>query len=298
MKKKILMVTLAVMAMTALTGCGGKEKDDPDVVQESVKDNSDTSQESAKDNSDVSQENTKDLTVYFGDKECPMDGNLKENLEIYEKNGIIARIGENYYLGNKKLDAKEAVGEFEKKYNEEKGCYEQVMVKKPVYENYPIVKIKAGPADETEKKDVVVCEFSANQASAMSCFPTWELEKEEESKGNICYADYPKESFIIKQEDTDDQIGCGAIIADGTIVDMSKYEEEQGEYSGNFFWDKHYMSLTDVQALSVAAEDMFAKYMDGEIQSLSMIKIWGKNITVSTYTTEEAWKQYQKMLEE
>lgn len=41
--------------------------------------------------------------------------------------------------------------------------------------------------------------------------------------------------------------------------------------------------------------------MDGEIQSLSMVKIWGKeagNITVSTYTTEEAWKQYQKMLEE
>lgn len=265
MKKKILMVILAVMAMAALTGCGGKEKD---------------------------------LTVYFGDKECPMDGDLKENLEIYEKNGIIALIGENYYLGSKKLDATEAVGEFEKKYNEEKGCYEQVMVKKPVYENYPIVKITAGPADETEKKDVVVYEFSANQASAMSCFPTWEIEKEEESKGNICYADYPKESFIIKQEDTDDQIGCGAIIADGIIVDMSKYEKMQTEYTGDFCWAKEYMGLSAVQSLSAAAEEEFIKYMDGEIQSLSMIKIWGKNITVSTYTTEEAWKQYQKMLEE
>ena len=56
----------------------------------------------------------------------------------------------------------------------------------------------------------------------------------------------------------------------------------------------------DTRNVSVKA-DVIAKYMDGEIQSLSMVKIWGKeagNITVSTYTTEEAWKQYQKMLEE
>ena len=62
--------------------------------------------------------------------------------------------------------------------------------------------------------------------------------------------------------------------------------------------DNNYLAELLFGNIKTTPEDMFAKYMDGEIQSLSMIKIWGKNITVSTYTTEEAWKQYQKMLEE
>lgn len=249
----------------------------------------------------VPQESAKNLTVYFGDKECPMDGNLKENLDIYEENGIIVKIGENYYLGRQKIDRSDVKGVYESQYNEEKGCYENVMVEKPIYGNLPIVKIIAGPADEKAKKAIVVYEFSANQVSAMSCFPTWKMEKEEDSAGSISFVDYPKESYVIKQEDTDEPIGCGTIISDGTIVDMSKYEKMQEEYIGDFCWDKYYMGLSSVQVLSAAASDQMAKYMDGEIQSLSMIKIWGKevgNITVSTYGTEKAWKQYQEMIQE
>lgn len=248
----------------------------------------------------VPQENTKNLTVYFGDKECPMDGNLKENLDIYEENGIIAKIGENYYLGRKKIDRLDVEGVYESQYNEEKGCYENVMVEKPIYGDLPIVGISVGPINEKTKKAVVVYTFSADQLSAMNCFPTWNMEKEEDSSGGICFADYPKESYVIKQENTDDPIGCGTIIADGTIVDVSKYEKMQEGYSGDYCWDIHYVSLPSVQVLSAAALDQMTKYIDGKIQSLSTIQIWrdGINITVNSYGTEKVWKQYQKMLQE
>lgn len=250
---------------------------------------------------DASQESAKELTVYFGDKECPIDGNLKENLDIYEENGIIAKIGENYYLGRKKIDRLDVEGVYESQYNEEKGCYENVMVEKPIYGDYPIVGISVGPISEKTKNVAVYYEFSAKQASAMSCFPTWKMEKEEASAGSISFVDYPKESFVIKQENTDDPIGYGTIISDGTIVDVSKYEKMQERYSGDYCWDKHYMSLPSVQLLSAAAADQVAKYIDGEIQSISMIKIWGKevgNITVTSYGAEKAWKLYQKMFQE
>lgn len=248
----------------------------------------------------VPQENSKNLTVYFGDKECPMDGNLKENLDIYEENGIIAKIGENYYLGREKIDRLDVEGVYESQYNEEKGCYEKVMVKEPIYGEYPIVGISVGPINEKTKKVVVVYAFSANQVSAMNCFPTWNMEKEEDSSGDISFVDYPKESYVIKQENTDDPIGCGTIISDGTIVDVSKYEKMQEGYSGDYCWDIHYMSLPSVQVLSAAALDQMTKYIDGKIQSLSTIQIWreGINITVNSYGTEKIWKLYQKMFQE
>lgn len=249
----------------------------------------------------VPQENAKKLTVYFEDKECPMDGNLKENLDIYEENGIIAKIGENYYLGRKKIDCSDVEGVYESQYNEEEGCYENVMVEKPIYGDYPIVGISVGPINEKTKDVVVVYEFSAKQASAMSCFPTWKMEKEEDSTGSISFVDYPKESFVIKQEDTDEPIGCGTIISDGTIVDVSKYEKKQEENNVDYCWDKHYMSLPDVQLLSAAASDQVTKYIDGEIKSFSKVKIWGKealNITVNSYGPEKVGKLYQTMLQE
>lgn len=249
----------------------------------------------------VPQESAKDVTVYFGDKKCLMDGNLKENLDTYEKSGIIALIGENYYLGSKKLDPADVEGVLENRYNEEKGCYEKVMVKKPIYGNLPIVKIVVDPMDENSKKTVVIYEFSANQVSAMSCFPTWKMEKEEVPKGSISFVDYPKESYVIKMEDEDFPIGCGTIIADGTIVDVSKYEKTREEYSGDFWWTSEYMGFSSVKYLSAAASDELTKYMNGEIHSLSMIKIWGKevgNITVDSYGTQKALKLYQKMLQE
>lgn len=249
----------------------------------------------------VPQENAKNLTVYFGDKECPVDGHLKENLDIYEENGIIAKIGENYYLGTKKIDRLDVEGVFESQYNDEKGCYEEVMVKKPIYGDFPIVEIGVGLINEKAKKVIVVYEFSANQASAMNCFPTWKMEKEEDSAGGISFADYPKESYVINQENTDDLIGCGTIISDGTIVDVSKYEKVQEEYDEDYCWDVHYVAFPSVEILSAALAEQMTKYMDGEIQSLSTIKIWegGINITVASYVTgEKAWKQYQKMLQE
>ena len=249
----------------------------------------------------VPQENAKKMTVYFGDKECPMDGNLKENLDIYEENGIIAKIGENYYLGRKKIDRSDVEGVYESQYNEEESYYENVMVEKPIYGDYPIVGISVLPINEKTKNVAVYYEFSAKQASAMSCFPTWKMKKEEDSTGSISFVDYPKEAFVINDEKDGFSIGCGTIISDGTIVDVSKYEKMQEEHSGDYCWKKEYMSFPDVQLLSAAAADQVTKYIDGEIQSISMIEIWGKevgNIAVNSYGPEIGWKLYQKMFQE
>lgn len=250
----------------------------------------------------VPQEKVKEMTVYFGDKECPMDGNLKENLDIYEENGIIAKIGENFYLGRNEIDSEDIVGIFESQYNEEKGCYEKVMVNEPAYRNYPIVGISVGPINEKTKNVVVIYEFSAEQVTAMSCFPSWKMEKEEDLSGSTSFVEYPKESFVIKSEDNDFEIGCGTIISDGTIVDVSKYEKLQEEYIGDYCWRKEYMGYPDVQLLSSVASEQMTKYLDGEIQSLFKVKIWGKqvgNITVESYSkTEKSLKLYQKILRE
>lgn len=256
----------------------------------------------------ISQESVKEMTVYFGDKECPMDGNLNENLDIYEENGIIAKIGEKYYLGRNEIEPSDVEGVFENQYNDERGCYEKVMVKKPIYENFPIVGISVGPINEKTKKVVVIYEFSAEQASAMSCFPSWKMETEEDSSGSTVFVEYPKESFVIKSEDYDSEIGCGTIISDGTIVDVSKYEkmqeeqEEQEEYGVYYGWQKEYMGYPDVQLLSDVALEQITKYIDGEIQSLSTVKIWGKgvgNITVNSYSkSDKSLKLYQKILQE
>lgn len=139
------------------------------------------------------------------------------------------------------------------------------MKQNPVYGNLPIVEVKAYPIAGKSKKEVVTYDISAYQMSAISCFPTWKLKKEETSEGSIAFADYPKESYVIKMEDEEFPIGCGAIISDGTIVDVSKYERTLvKEYTGNFWWQKEYMSLPSVQALSVAAEDQYTKYMNGK----------------------------------
>ena len=276
----------------------------PKETQESTETADVVEQETTKEpeKTDVSQAGTKELSVSFGDTEISLDGNLKENLKQFEKNGIIALIGENYYLGSKKLDKTEVKGVFKNRYNEEKGCYEKVMTQKPVYGNLPIVEVKAYLIDEKSKKEVVTYDISAYQMSAISCFPTWNLKKEENSEGSIAFTDYPKESYVIKMEDEEFPIGCGAIISDGTIVDVSKYEKTLGkEYTGNFWWQKEYMSLPSVQALSVAAEEQYTKYMNGKIKSLSFIQVWGNvdgNITVSTYGTEGSWKVFQKMFQE
>ena len=82
---------------------------------------------------------------------------------------------------------------------------------------------------------------------------------------------------------------------------VSKYEKMQKKYSEDYCWQKEYMSFPDVQLLSAAAADQVTKYIDGEIQSISMIRIWGKevgNITVTSYGPEIGWKLYQTMLQE
>lgn len=219
-----------------------------------------------------------------------------------EENGIIAKIGEKYYLGRNEIDPSDVEGVFENQYNDEKGCYEQVMVKKPIYENFPIVGIGVGPINEKAKEVVVIYEFSAEQVTAMSCFPSWKIEIEEDSSGSMSFVEYPKESFVIKQENADEPIGCGTIISDGTIVDVSKCENMQEGHCEDYCWDIHYMGLPNVELLSSIASEQQKKYLDGEIQSLSMVKIWGNpvgNITVNSYSKlEKTLKVYQKILQE